>query len=111
MSNTGTTATNYGNPVDLGHTANNAAFVGAFGGSGSIGANTGTYNNTGLPSTSGVQFSVVVGNDTYTTGTIPNSDLNSTSNTTAPVTVTFTGTNNTTSALEGGSFYAQLTAA
>jgi|GEM_PF-956651 len=101
VSSTGTTATNHGEAVNLSGVANNASFVGEFGGSGSIGAITSTYVNTGSSTTSGVQFSVVVGDVTYTTNTITNSSLTST---TAPVALTFNGSNTTTTASEGGSF-------
>jgi len=97
----GTTATNHGNAVDLSLVANNSAFVGAFGGTGNIGNIVGTYVNTGDNTTSGVEFSVVVGNDTYTTSTVTNNQLTST---TAPVTVTFNGNNTGTGSPEGGSF-------
>ncbi|MEI6743648.1 MAG: hypothetical protein WCL35_07765, partial [bacterium] len=105
VSSTGTTVTNYGKPVDLALVANNASFVGSFGGSGSIGAIKANYVNTGVTSTSGVQFSVVVGNDTYTTNTITNANLSSA---TAPVALAFTGSNTVTSAAEGGSFTLNL---
>jgi len=97
----GTTATNHGNAVDLSLVANNSAFVGAFGSGGSIGDIVGTYVNTGDNTTSGVEFSVVVGNDTYTTSAITNNQLTST---TAPVTITFNGNNTGTGSPEGGSF-------
>ena len=101
VSASGATATNFGTAVDLSNVANNASFLGAFGGTGTIGAVKATYVSTGTTNTSGVQFSVVVGNDTYTTNTITNAALNSS---TQPVTLTFNGANTTTTAAEGGSF-------
>ncbi len=101
VSSKGTGVTNYGNAVDLSAISNNSAFVGAFGGAGSIGAISSNYINTGVNATSGVQFSVKVGNDTYTTNTITNTQLSSA---TAPVSLVFNGNNTLTSAVEGGSF-------
>lgn len=95
----GSTVTNYGNAVDLSSLAGNASFIGNFGGSGTIGSITASY------SSSGTTFSVVVGNDTYTTGAISNATLTST---TAPVALTFTGANTISGATEGGSFTLNL---
>lgn len=91
----GTSVTNYGTGVDLSGISNNASFVGAFN------KITASYVSTGTTSTSGVQFRVTIGDDTYTTNTVTNASLTST---TAPVTLTFTGSNTITSAAEGGSF-------
>jgi len=98
----GASVTNYGQAVDLSNINSNSAFAGNFGGTGTIGKITANYIGGSTP---GVSFSVKVGNDTYTTAAISNATLAST---TAPVALTFTGTNTTSGAVEGGSFTLNL---
>ncbi len=98
---TGSTATNFGQAVDLSLLNSNAAFLGSFGGTGTIGAITAQYVGGGTP---GIVFSVVVGNDTYTTNEITNTTLTGG----APVAVTFNGKNTVSGATEGGSFTLNL---
>lgn len=105
VQSTDTGTTSYGSAVDLSSVANNASFIGSFGGTGTIGAITANYINNGTGGA--VTFSVVVGNDTYTTGQITNATLTGTS----PTALTFTGTNTVAGTAEGGSFTLNLAAA
>ncbi len=89
---------NHGQAVDLSGLNSNAAFLGNFGGTGTIGAITATYNSGSTPS---VTFSAVVGNDTYTTAAINISTLTASTN---PIALNFIGKNTSTGLAEGGNF-------
>jgi len=97
----GSSASNFGTPVDLSGVDSNADFLGSLGGSGTIGAITANFINSGG---GGVTFSVVVGNDTYTTAEITNATLSGA----APVALTFNGNNTVSGAAEGGTFTLNL---
>ena len=102
--NSQSNASDTGLAVDLSKLNSNSAFIGNFGGSGTIGAITANYIAGSSP---GVTFSTVVGGITYTTAEVANSTLTSNS---TPVALTFTGTNTTTGAVAGGSFTLNLQA-
>ncbi len=95
LTSTGAGTTQFGSAIDVSLVKNNLAFIGQFGGD-SIGAITGSY--------AGAQdhavFSVKVGADTYTSGSVALT-------TAVPTAITFTGVNSN-GAADGGSFTLNL---
>jgi flagellin len=96
LTNEGAGTTQFGSAVDLTGVKNNAAFIGNFGGA-TIGKITGTF----VTSSGGqADFSITIGADTYTSGTVSLTG-------TVPTAITFTGADDTGTAA-GGKFTLNL---